>query len=559
MRATLGWSMLVVLGACDGLIISPAVDPGPSPGGVDAGPVVVRCGGEQFCLGTAALPRLTGVEFAQTVSLTFGADAGAVALLGLPADGRAGPFASNDGSPVNDDMVAQYQQVAETVAAVVAQNAPAVLGCAVAAPSDACVTAFVDRVARSLFRGPLTDDERTVYFTLFRTIQARGTAVDAVRVVTSALLQSPRFLYHVRIGTPVVGSKLAGDGDVARLTSVELAERLAFFLLGAPPDPTLLAAAANGDLDTVAGLKAQARRLLADPRADLGLGQFHTQWLGVDDLPVRSFAPQTYPGVQDLRSSLFEETRAFSAYVIRQGDARLETLLTAGWTVAPTALRPFYGLTAATGATGRLDLPAGERSGLLTQAGFLATHTHDPSTQAVHRGKAIRELLLCQSIPPPPANIDPRINADPALSPRQRLEAKTSPSSCQGCHQLMNPAGFLFERFDVSGRSRTRVDDVATGTTFAIDATGSLPQSDVAGPLDGAPSLGAALSKSEAVQKCVARQWFRYALGRHEAGDADERSLAEAYQGYVSSGRNLRELLVSIVASDAFRYRRSAP
>jgi len=166
----------------------------------------------------------------------------------------------------------------------------------------------------------------------------------------------------------------------------------------------------------------------------------------------------------------------------------------------------------------------------------------------VHRGKAIRELLLCQSIPPPPANIDPRITADPMLSPRQRLEAKTSNSTCMQCHQLMNPVGFLFEGFDVTGRHRDVVDDLSSGLTFPVDATGEVRASDLTGPLDGALALGEALAKSETVDRCVTRQWLRYALARHE-GPADELSFDAAYAAYRDSGKDLRELLVAIVTT----------
>jgi Protein of unknown function (DUF1592)/Protein of unknown function (DUF1588)/Protein of unknown function (DUF1585)/Protein of unknown function (DUF1595)/Protein of unknown function (DUF1587) len=545
------WLLVLAACACEGRIFSL----GGAASAPDAG---VACGGEQFCTAAAALPRLTALEYTQTVQATFGAAAATAVATGLPADGRAGPFVSNDESIVNDDMVAQYQLVAEQVGEAMVPTAATVLGCPLTAPSASCIAAFVDRVGSSLFRGALSAEERATYVTLFTTIQARGSSTDAVRVVVEALLQAPRFLYHVRVGAPVVATTQPGPGAVVRLTGVELAERLSYFLLSGPPDQALLDAAARGELDTPERLAATARRLLADPRVDPSLGRFHTQWLGVDDLPVRSFAEQTYPGVQALRGSLFEETRAFSASVVRQGDARLETLLTAKWTVAPAELRPFYGLLAGTGPTARLELPQ-ERSGLLTHAGFLATHTHDASTQAVHRGKAIRELLLCQTIPPPPANIDPRINADPQLSPRQRLEAKTSAPTCTACHQLMNPGGFLLERFDVTGRSRTMVNDAASGKTFAVDETGALPGSDIDGALAGAAALGSALAHSELVQACVARQWFRYAMGRHEASDADERSIGQAARVLAATGGDVRELVVALVSADAFRYRRSAP
>ncbi len=555
MRLRAAWLGLVLLAGCEGRIgpygrdpVAPPPDPSPP-----------SCGGEKLCVGASGLARLTAFEYQQTVRVALGDAALAGASFdALPADGRAGPFISNDDSIANDDVVAQYQLVAENVATAAAAQAEPLLGCALTAPSDACVVGFIEKVGRSLFRVTLSEDDAAPYLTLFRTIAQASGAADGVRVVLEALLQSPRFLYHVRVGTPAVPTREPGDGAVVALDGRELAERLSYLLLGEPPDAELTQAAESGALATAEGLALQTRRLLNDPRADGALGRFHTQWLDLEGLPFRSFAPETYPEVQTLRVALYQETQRFGAYLMRQGDAKLSTLLTASWTVLDPSLAPFYGVSPAPAALSKVELPAGQRSGILTQAGFLAVHTHDPSTQAVQRGKAIRELFLCQGIPPPPPNIDPRITADPSLSPRQRLEAKTSDPSCQGCHALMNPTGFLFEQYEVTGKYRTQVTDTASGLTFPVDAHGEVRNSDLAGPLEGALELGQALSKDEAVHRCVSRQWFRYAVGRHESPD-DEDSIEAAYQKYLDSGRDLRELVVAIVSTDAFRYRRLRP
>ena len=541
------FGLLFLLAGCEGVIVGerPSVSQDPPP---------PACGGEQFCVGPSQLARISALEYQQTVAAAFGPLVAGERFDGLPGDGRAGPFWSNDQSPVTDDSVSQYRLVAEHVASTIAGTSTAALGCS-GAIDDACIDGFISRTARLLFRAPSSSDELAPYGTLFRLTQTRGGNADATRVTLTALLQSPRFLYQLQPGTPVSASVIAGEGEVIQLSGAAVANRLSYFLWGTPPDDALFAAAARGDLDTREGVEREARRLVADPRADLRLGQFHTQWLGLEELPFRTFPASQPAGFNALRTGLYAETQAFGARVVRQEDAQVATLLTANWSVVTGDVGAFYGVAGLPAAASRVVLPAGERAGLLTQAGFLATHLHDASTQAVHRGKAIRELLLCQGIPPPPANIDPRVTPNPTLSPRQRLEQKTSDASCMGCHQLMNPAGFTLEGFDVWGRYRTVVDDPASGLQFAVDATGHISNADLDGPLNGHGELTQALAGSELLNRCVARQWFRFAVGRSE-GKEDEGALAETWERYQGSGRNLRELIVALTGSDAFRFRR---
>jgi Protein of unknown function (DUF1588)/Protein of unknown function (DUF1592)/Protein of unknown function (DUF1585)/Protein of unknown function (DUF1595)/Protein of unknown function (DUF1587) len=563
MNAHLRKTALVLLVAgCQGIVSSGGSSnqpPGAPDSGLpqerfDAGPA---CGGEQYCVAPSQLARISVPEYQQTVNAAFGTFVSGERFEGLPSDGRAGPFWSNDESAVNDDSVSQYRLVAEHVAATVVAKGAGVLKCQ-AVVDDACLNLFLARTARALFRNEASASEITLYRDLFRATESKGNIADATRVTIAAMLQSPEFLYQLPVGVQVQASVADGVGEVLQLSGAALANRLAYFLWGAPPDGELLAAAARGDLDSIPGLEREARRLLLDPRSDRRLGQFHTQWLGLEDLPFRTF-PSTQPaGYDSLRLGFYSEVQAFGARVVREEDAKVSTLLTADWTMVDAQVGAFYGVQGLPAGVSRVTLPSKERAGLLTQAGFLATHLHDASTQAVHRGKAIRELLLCQTIPPPPANIDPRITADPMLSPRQRLEAKTRDPSCQGCHQLMNPIGFTLERFDVWGRYRNIVDDPSSGLQFAVDARGGVSNADLLGALDGHIELTQALAKSEVLHRCVTRQWFRFGVGRSESKE-DEKSIDFIWERYQASGQNLRELIIAIAISDPFRFRRYQP
>lgn len=494
----------------------------------------------EICTGESRLARLTRSEYERSIRTAFGD----VAIEGfradrLPPDGSVGPFASNAFFAVDDDGVEAYRTVAEAIGASAALEMESLLECG-DTPTDACIEAFVRSTGDELFRRPIRDDEVEPYVALYRSALATDTPADGFRLVVTAILQSPSFLYRVEIGVPT------DDPAARRLTGYEIASRLSFFLWKQGPDRELLDAAASGELDTPEGVQTHARRMLEDPRADLALVEFHTGWLGVSTLLSHSVDDAAFPDFQILKADMLEETETFALHVFREDDATLRTLLTAPYTFASPALASFYGVEGVT-ATGRIELPP-TRSGVLMHAGFIASHTHDATTAGVHRGKVIREDFLCQTMPSPPP-IDTVIEPNPMLSARQQLEEKTSPATCRACHELMNPIGFAFEHFDPIGRYRTMEGE------FPIDASGAVNGSDIAGSIDGAAELAEGLVESETVHRCVARQWLRFALGR-PVQELDARSLDHAYETYESSGRDLRELIVALTGTDAFLYRR---
>jgi hypothetical protein len=527
---------VATLSGCSGFLESGASGPSGWTAGARAGSAC------ETCVGGSLISRLTRFEYQRIVRAALGdAIADALRYDYLPADGHAGPFASNALLHVDDDGVEAYRSVAELAGAAaseeIARDPSGFLGCDASAPTAPCIAAFVDRIATVLFRRAPTDAERAPYVALFETARASGTTADGARMVVTALLQSPLFLYRLEIGVPT------GDPAIVRLTGVELAARLAAFAWRGAPDDALLAAAAAGDLDTDDGLAREARRMILDRRADVTIARFHTGWLGMDELDQE---PGSLPELEGLNDEMYRETGDFAVHVFREGDARLDTLLTAPYTIADDALIAIYGGTRA--ATGELELDPDQRAGVLTHAGFFAAHTPSPATAGIYRGRVVREAFLCQTLPNPPP-IDTVIEPDPLLSPRQQLEQKTSPERCQACHVLMNPTGFLFEHYDRLGRYRT------TAFEFPVDATGEVNASDIEGPLDGAVELAHALAASEEVDRCVARQWMRYALGRLDHAD-DAASLEAAYARYLEADRDLRELLVAIVLTDSFRHRR---
>jgi hypothetical protein len=485
------------------------------------------------------LRRLTRAQYHNIARDVLGLD---VDVESLDDDEKAGAFDSNGSAPVSNVTVEQYRLLAESLAAEAKGHVDAIVPCN--ATAEGCDAQFIRDVGRMLYRRSLSNDEVARHLGLF----ARGEDFpEGVRLVLQAMLQSPVFLYQLELSLPD-----AGEG-VVELDGVELASRLSFFLWNSGPDDALLDAAESGELLSPAVLREHAERLLADTRAREAIANFHAQWLAIDELPYLIKDPEVFPQFDEtLRTAMADETRRFAQVVILQGDGKLETLLSAPYSYIDGPLFELYGVQEPPGhnAGQRVDLDPSERAGLLTQASFLATHAHADQSGPVQRGAAIRTNFLCDPPPPPP----PTVNAvppspDPDATTREQFEEHTESPACAGCHALIDGIGFGFEGYDALGVRRE------TENGLPVDESGSLVATDdIDGDFVGAVELAQKLAGSEQVRECVARQWFRYAFGRVEMV-ADDCSLAMLDDAFAASGGNIRELLVAIVESDAFRHR----
>jgi hypothetical protein len=195
-------------------------------------------------------------------------------------------------------------------------------------------------------------------------------------------------------------------------------------------------------------------------------------------------------------------------------------------------------------------LPAGKASGLLTLPALLSLMAKPDQSWPIYRGKFVREALLCQILPTPPANIPKPPDVQPGVSTRTRLTEHETNPSCSGCHQLMDPIGFGFEAYDAIGRFRT------TDGNQPVDTSGDVVQSDDAnGRFNGVAELANRLASSTEVRQCFARQWFRFAMSRFEQtpDNCSMKSIADKFEG---AGASLNVLPQALVQSDAFLYRR---
>jgi hypothetical protein len=495
--------------------------------------------GDALRVGRTRLRRLTRTELDHTVrDLLNVTDNPASALT---PDEHVGPFASNAISPVTDLIITQHQEIAVRIAAASVARADEIAGCELAS-GEACVRSFVTGFGRRAFRRPLETSEVNAYVALF------GVAKDApngFRLTLEAMLQSPSFLYHADVGQ--TGEPTAQPSP---LTSHELASRLAYFLWDSMPDEALFALADDGQLDEPAVLATEVARMLQDPKASDAIPLFHLEWLAINQ---REFGTLS-TAQPELASAMLAETSRFSDFVVRQGDGLLETLFTANFSYPSGPLFDLYGITPPKDFEPgmQISLNAQERGGILTQPAFLVKHYRGAAGSVVHRGIAVRENVLCQSIDPPPLDVAtsplPPVEGTTA---RDRFRAHEADPTCGGCHSQIDPIGLALENYDGIGKYRT--DDGGV----RIDASGEILDAgeDVAGAFVGGVELGKKLASSAQVRNCVANQWFRFSVGRMESND-DACALRAARSEFARTG-NVRELITNIVLSDAFRHVRA--
>lgn len=490
----------------------------------------------------APLQRLTQAQF--TASAKALLQLQVLPALDLPADDKVGPFTANGTSPVTDLSVNQYVAAAEALAAAAAPNAAALGACPGAVDAN-CVGSLITILGEKIHRRPLTADELSMYTTLAQPYLAAQDPNGAARLVLQALLQSPYFLYRPEFGDP------NAQGAVVPLEQHALATRLAFFLTGQSPDDTLLRLATAGQLADTNSLRSQAMRLIQSPAFGNTAARFVSQWLALENLSNVVKDANSYPNFDPaVLAAMQQEVNDFTAYVVQSDDGRIETLLSAPYSVLTDPMFAAYKIAKPTAyAPGQPVQMGNQRAGLLTQAAFLTAHAHpNAQTPVVLRGRVIRENLLCQSMPPPPANV-PSLPATrtPNETARQIFADHEASASCAACHTLMDPLGLAFEHFDGVGAWR----DTQAGA--ALDVSGQLggtPHSN--GAFTDAASLARLLAQSSDVQQCVVTQTWRFAQGRFETAQ-DACSLAQLNASFAQNQHSVRELMLSMVMSTAFR------
>lgn len=435
-------------------------------------------------------------------------------------------------SPVQYEL---YADVSRELAE--AADLDALVSCDDVAES-ACADRFITDVGLRVFRRPVNADSRERLTAVYE-VGARTNHEHGLRLVLSAMLQSPNFLYLAEV------SGDGTEGDIVPLDSYERASRLSFLLWESTPDEELLRAAGADELASAEQVATQVARMLEDDRAQETLLSFHRDWLHLD---LESVSLDGYD--DEVVRAMETETEKFIHHVLFESEGTLDELMTAKYTFLNEDLAEIYGIEGVSGDEFvRVDLDPSERAGILTHPSFLAHTASEGSAAPVFRGKFVTEQFLCQLLPEAPNEIPPfsRATGD---TQRERLAAHRENADCAACHVLMDPIGFGFENYDSVGRYRS--EDVSG----PVDATGELSYTiDSDGTFDGAIELSDRLSTSEDLRQCMNTQWFRFALRRLE-GASDVCSLRTMDEAFARNDYDLLSIVVSLTQTDAFLNRR---
>ena len=534
-----GLVSLVVLAGCSapashegGVPTAAAKVTGPKEPDVAATPSRLRLMSQDQYLNTIAaifgpdvLPNLTFAPFQRT-------------------DGLVATGAAYEG--LTEDRVELFQRAATAVAANVTapERRDFLMPCKPAnekAADKACATKFLSYVGRRLNRRPLEParlDEIVDY--AGKGAERLNDFYAGLSVALEGLLSSPKTLYIEEVTEP--DPKHPGQ---QRLDSYSLASRLSFFLWNQAPNDALLDAAGKGELYTAKGRAKAIDAMLASSYLESGVRAFFDDMLGFDSFATLAKDSTIYPAYTGATTTAArEQTLRFLVdhLITHNGDYR--DLFTSRVTFISKPLSPLYGLPYDQTWT-RYELPATDpRVGLLTQISFLSLYSHPGRSSATQRGKALRELLMCQPVPPPPPNVDFSAveNPDPSIkTARDRLALHRTNPVCAGCHKITDPIGLALENFDGAGQYRE------TEKGAVINASGDLDGKS----FKNAAELGQVMHDNPAVTSCIVKRVYTFAVGGKLRRD-DDPTLAYFSQRFAADGYKLPDLMRMVAMSDSF-------
>ncbi len=445
----------------------------------------------------------------------------------LPRDGLRGSSFTGMDTRLGQRHLSTYVQVADLLGRAVAESAPALSAlateCALGPALDrACMLGFLRTFGRHAFRRPLSEAELETAMA----VSARAeTGREAYRSVLAWLLASPAFWLRghaadTAAATPEMGASAEAFG---------LATRLSHHFWQSSPDERLLSAAASGELSRGDGYRAQVDRLSRHQRGRATWYAFVRQWLELDAFGGFATGPaldRLADGMkisQALYDDAVWEVEELVGHYTFDAPGSYRDLLTSDLILTRSArLAAVYGIAPWDGHSPPAAFPEGQRSGLLTRAALLISANH--ATQPFERGAFVRRQLLCEPIEPPaqrPPDAFVLPAFDPEVSTRERHERKVSSVACKSCHELFSPYGYVLEAYDALGRFRHEerlIDDAGMEVgRLPLDTRARVLQGpDEARVVTGPVALSLALAESPNVQRCLARQYFRFTFQRRE-------------------------------------------
>ena len=415
------------------------------------------------------------------------------------------------------------------------------------AEEGTCANRILSRIARLAYRRPVTQQDVQTLLEFFNKGRRDGGTFDAgIQFALERLLVDPDFLLRVHRDSKQSES-------IYRLSDLEIASRLSFFLWSSIPDERLLDFAERGQLSDPQTLERETRRMLADPRAiDSLVTTFAGQWLNLRRVEETVVDPGRYPNYDEsLLQGFQRETELFIGSTIRE-DRSVADLLNADYTFVNERLARHYGIPGVYGSRfRRVTLPNhDQRGGLLAQGALLATTSYPDRTSPVLRGKFLLNNILGLPVPPPPAGVDTNLTDKPGAMPktiREKLAQHRTNPTCNGCHSVIDPLGFTLENFDVIGGWRT-VDE----TGRPVDATGET----LAGAkIEGLRGLRALLlDDHEQFPRTVTEKLMAYALGRR-VEYYDRPAVRKIVHDAAAQNYRWSSLIIGIVKSPSFLMR----
>ena len=500
--------------------------------------------GESFTY-TTAFPRLSHLQWDNSVRDLLLMDASPDLSKNFQADPSGSVFNNNSALlKVSANLWFDYRNAAETMALRVSTT-PALLLKLVPAstPTDPTLRgkAIVTPLVRRAFRRTPTATEIEKLVELYKNGLKLSDNKDAtaagVEAVVTAVLQAPQFLYRTELGD--------GSADVeVKLNAFELASRLSYAVWNSIPDGALLKAAETGDLLKEEGLKKQIQRLVADKKGEDTLALFHNKAFNVDKFVAGDKDKKLFPKwPADLGDAFKKEAELFFREAVITNNGGLKEILTAPYTFVNDKTAPLYGVTAPNGTNfGKVDLDPKQRSGLLTQIGFLASKAHADEPDPIHRGTFMVGEMFCTQLAAPPVTGEVPPPSATLKTLRERVVSLTSAPSCAVCHATMiNPAGFAFEHFDATGAWR----DTENGQPINAAAEYTFFGADGKIMFDGAADFVSKIVTKKAPHLCYVTKAVEMLYGRRP--NAADKKMLDILATKSLKGASAKELFTEIL------------
>jgi hypothetical protein len=411
-----------------------------------------------------------------------------------------------------------------------------------------CATHILSTIARRAFRRPVTDQDLAAPLAFYTSARAEGTFDAGIQGALPAILASPKFLYRAERSPAGISA-----GAIHRITPLDLASRLSFFLLGHPPDDELLRLAETGALTDPKTLDAQVRRLLADPRSSSLVSNFAFQWLKMRTLDEVEPDAIVFPNFDEgLREGFRKELAMFIESIIREDRSVLD-LLSADYTFVNERLALHYGIPNVRGDQfRRVTLADQNRWGLLGKGSVLLATSYANRTAPVIRGAWILENVLGTPPAAPPPDVEAfqeNKDGEKAKTIRAIMEQHRSKPTCNACHGVMDPLGFALENFDAIGEWRSQ--DRWAG--IPIDASGQLIDgTKVAGPADLRKAL---VRRAPQFVQTLTEKLLTYAMGR-SVEYYDMPTVRQIVRDAARDNYRFSSLVMGVVRSAPFQMRK---